>query len=156
MKGSDGISIAQKLTLKEARENFGYSLKDAARKTGITESRISEIEIDASHAAIDEFVSLCQCYGTNCNHVYSGVASEVNKARNSGKSTDFNEVSQITQIKLKLAELIQCMGTDDMFTRQDIHKAIREIFHDLHEFEEIILSPFLNDHDNIFLGGRSV
>ncbi|OMF01202.1 hypothetical protein BK124_00550 [Paenibacillus amylolyticus] len=145
MKGADGISIAQKLTLKEARENFGYSFEEVAEKTGISVKRIAELEVDSTHAAIDEFVRLCKCYDTNYNHVYSGIATEVHNARKVGKTTDFNEVSQLTQIKLRVAELIQNVGMDDMFTREDIDKEIRGIFHDVHEYEAIILNPFLKD-----------
>lgn len=152
MKGAAGISIAQKLTLKEARENFGYSLEDVVRKTGIKASRISELEIDASHAAIDEFVRLCKCYDTNHNHVYSGLASDVHKARNSKKLTDFNEVSTINFIKWKLAELSRCVDDDEVFTREEISKTLREIFHEIHNYEAVLLNPFLKNQDNVVWG----
>nr|WP_145402980.1 helix-turn-helix transcriptional regulator [Paenibacillus xylanexedens] len=155
MKGADGISIAQKLTLKEARENFGYSLEDVARKTGIEASRINELEIDASHAAVDEFVSLCQCYGTNCNHVYSGVASDVQNARMSKRLTDFNDVSTLNFIKWQLAELYRCVDDDEMFTREEISKSLRGIFHEVHNLEALVLTPFMKDQDNV-VGGRAV
>lgn len=152
MKGADGIYIAQKLTLKEARENFGYSLEDVVGKTGIKASRISELEVDASHAAIDEFVSLCSCYGTNCTHVYSGIARDVHKARNSKKLTDFNEVSTINFIKWQLAELYRCVDDDEVFTREEISKTLREIFREIHNYEEVLLSPFLKNQDNVVRG----
>ncbi|MDN8588769.1 helix-turn-helix transcriptional regulator [Paenibacillus sp. 11B] len=156
MKGADGISIAQKLTLREARENFGYSLEDVARKTGIATSRISELEDDANHAAVDEFVSLCQCYESNCRHIYSGLANDVYRARLHIKSVDFNDLSQLIQIKLRVAELIQNVEADDLFSREDISKEIKGLFRDLHEYEAINLSPFLKGNDNIFVGGRAV
>lgn len=156
MKGADGISIAQKLTLKEARENFGYSLEDVERKTGISTNRIGELEVDSTHAAMDEFVRLCTCYEANYNHVYSGKAKDVLEARNQRKATDFNEVSQIVQVKFKLAELIQNIGSDEMFTRQDIQNEIKEIYAELHEYELVIIGPFLKDRNNIFKGGKAV
>ncbi|WP_411735028.1 helix-turn-helix domain-containing protein [Paenibacillus sp. M2] len=156
MKGADGISIAQKLTLKEARVNFGYSLEEAAKKSGISVKRVSELEVDSTHAAIDEFVRLCKCYDTNYNHVYSGLASDVYRARLNIKTVDFNDLSQLIQIKLRIAELIQNVEADDLFSREDISKEIKGLFRDLHEYEAINLSPFLKGNDNIFVGGRAV
>lgn len=156
MKGADGIYIAQKLTLKEARENYGYSLEEAAEKTGISLKRIAVLEIDSTHAAIDEFVGLCKCYDTNYNHVYSGLASDVYRARLHIKSVDFNDLSQLIQIKLRLAELIQNVEEDDLFSREDISNEIKGIFHDMHEYEALNLNSFLKSRKKTFVGGRAV
>lgn len=155
MIGADGISIAQKLTLKEARENFGYSVEEAAKKTGISASRIRKLEKDASSAAIDEFVKLCTYYGTGYNHVYAGAATDVHSARQAVRRTDFHHITLITQLKFRLSELSEIVDTDAMFSRDDISNGIREVFQELHEYEAILLKPFLDNSKNVCVGGRA-
>ncbi|MGF6358045.1 putative transcriptional regulator [Paenibacillus sp. 4624] len=135
MIGSDGISIAQKLTLKEARENFGYKIEEVAEKSGISAARILELEVDASQAFVDEFVKLCTFYGTDRCHIYSGVAENVLGARKETwniktpavTSDQHTELMAYWEMKKQLLDLIFTISNEENYTQDRINNDLAQI-----------------------------
>lgn len=50
-------------TLREIRENQGYSQKDIATKTGLTQQMISKIETYNGNPSLDSFLLYCKAIG---------------------------------------------------------------------------------------------
>ena len=50
-------------TLREIRENQGYSQKDIADKTGLTQQMISKIETYNGNPSLDSFLLYCNAIG---------------------------------------------------------------------------------------------
>lgn len=142
-------NIAQKLTLKEARENSGFSIEEVAPLFGLSVNKLEEYEVDASKAPADIVVGLCVKYNIGVDHIYTGEAEDVYAARKPPRVTNLNDAATISEIKTKVIILSHYVEQDNMFTRNHILRSLKEIIFDIYGYEEVLIRPLLDEMEEL-------
>lgn len=59
----------EKLTLRQARQLAGISLKDAAKQFGVTTRTISRWETGRGYPTVETFCEICRYYGVSMDDI---------------------------------------------------------------------------------------
>ncbi|MEC0171141.1 helix-turn-helix transcriptional regulator [Paenibacillus graminis] len=106
------------ITLREARENTFMSVDHAARKAGITVTRLKAWEINCGNVDTYFLLKLLRVYNVSFSHVYAGKEADLLQAR--------REASKMEKQTVDVADLIEVLKQEGINT-SELERMVEEI-----------------------------
>lgn len=150
-----------KLTIKQAREEAGLSLADAAEAMGVSLKRMDWYENNPGEIEGAEAIALCKLYGTKLNEV-SFKTDEVQEKECRVMYPSVRRMTFATSIKTKIAAIMLSITDDRAYSDQHVINDLLDILDDIENEEEIVINEISagiesiksKNHLNLSLAGH--
>ncbi|OAB46568.1 helix-turn-helix domain-containing protein [Paenibacillus antarcticus] len=134
-----------KLTIRQARWNSGFTLEKVAEETDISVKKIEWYEDNSGEITLSESLVLCKLYGVKHDDVTFGSIEDPNvKKECSSLYTPASSMSFLAKIGSKLKDINLAIAYDDVLSDRHIVASILDVLSEIEVEEEYLTNEILD------------